>query len=340
LSFSLLKKILIIFFLLILSINVNAQTLLKKIDLADMIVEYPEEILIERGWTKYVSFSVNNSGESDLYNVVVFIKGKTLEWFEFQNNESDVISVGEKIDFVSKISVPFDTPIENYRFSLNINSDEISYETDLTVRVFGTREDLLLHRVQSLRSDLRKLESEASKIESGGVNLTSAISIFQEIRSELNSVEEQIYNKMYTEATESFREIEKLFIKARFEIENPSKIEVEEIKEISITVEDLMLFFSGVGIILLFTSLIYLVRKIRKENKIRLPNLRLKELIIESKKLKELEQEVEKVKEDQGIIEEEYKQRMVSKESYEELRLKYQEKLLELEEKRKKLRGY
>ncbi len=339
-NFSLLKKILIIFFLLIFATNVNAQVLLKKIHLANMIVEYPEEILIERGWTKYISISVNNTGESDLYNINVFIEGNFRDWFEFQNNEALVIQINERIEFVSKISVPYDTQIGSYKFSLNINSDEINYKTDFTVRIFETREDLLLYRIQSLKNDLNELEKEADKVEAGGLNLTAAKEIFQEISTELNLAEEQIYNKMYTQVTESIRDIERLFIKARFEVTNPPKIEVEEIKEISLSNKDTLLFLSGIGIVILSTSLIYLVRKVRKENKVRLPNLRLKELIIESRRLKELEQEIEKVKESQKIIEEEYRGEMISKESYKELRLKYQERLLELEVEKRKIRGY
>ncbi|NIM46965.1 MAG: hypothetical protein GTN40_02280 [Candidatus Aenigmarchaeota archaeon] len=339
-NFSLFKKILIIFFLLIFSTNVNGQTLLKKIDLADMVVEYPEEILIERGWTKYISISINNTGESDLYSVKVFIEGSFPDWFEFQNDEALVIQMAEKIEFVSKISVPYDTPIGNNVFYLNIESDEINYKTDFVVRVFGTREDLLLYRIQKLKNDLNKLENEASSVEAGGINLTSAKIIFQQISSELKLAEGQVYNKMYTQVTESIREIERLFIKARFEVSNPPQIEVEEIKEFDIFNKDVLFFSSGVGIVVLLASLIYLIRKFRRENKVRLPNLRLRELIIESKRLKELEEEIEKTKESQDIIEEEYREKMLSEESYKELRLKYQERLLELESKKRKIRGY
>ncbi|NIO44403.1 MAG: hypothetical protein GTN36_02515 [Candidatus Aenigmarchaeota archaeon] len=339
-NFSFLKKILIIFFLLIFSINANAQTSLKKIDLADMTVEYPQEILIEKGWTKYISISVTNTGESDLYNIKISIEGIFPEWFEFQNNESLVIQINEKVEYVSKISIPFNMPIGNYKFSLNIESDEINYKTDFTVRVFETREDLLLYRVQVLKADLSKLENEAGRIEIGGIDLSSARDIFQQIKSELDLTEEQIYNKMFTQVTESFKEVEKLFIKARFEIENPPKIEVEEEDEIDVLSRNLMFYSSGIGIVLLLVSLIYIVRKVHRENRVRLPNLRLKEIIIESRRIKELEQEIEKIKESQEIIEEEYRGQMLSKESYEEIRLKYQEKLIELEARRRKLRGY
>ncbi len=277
-----------------------------------------------------------------MHNVVISIGGSS-NWFEFQNNKTDIIHVNEKKDFISKISVPYNTSIGSYKFSLNLNSNEIGYKKDFIVRVFGTREDLLLYKIQSLRNNLSELETKADEIETKGINLTSARNVFYQIKRKLDLAEEQVHNKMYAEVTGTIREVEKLFIEAEYDVFNPPKIKPEEIKKIelpSISSKDVLLFSSGIGIVLLLISLIYLVRKVKKENKIRIPNLRLKELIIESKRLKELEEKIEKIKEAQEIIEEEYREKMISKESYDELRLKYQEKLLELEGERKKIRGY
>ena len=324
---------------MIFSVSADAQIFLKKIDLANMEVEYPSEILIERGWTKYVSFAIKNIGETDLYNVNVLIEGTNSNWFEFQNNKTDIITSNEKVEFISKISIPYEMAVGSYKFSFSVNSNEISYKTDFNIRVFDTRDDLLLYQVQNLRNDLKELEDKTDEIERGGINMTSARELFSQIRSELNLAEEQIQSKMYAQLTESIREIEKLFIKANYEVSNPiKKIEFEKNEEL--LTKDTLLLFSGVGIALLSISLIYLIRKIRVENKVRLPNLRIKELIVENKKLKELENELEKIRESEEIIEQEYREDVITKESYEELKMKYQERLLDLESERKKLRGY
>ena len=339
-NFSLIKKFLIIFLILFFSVNVNAQTILKKIDLANITVDCPDEILIERGWTKYISFSVDNNGESDLYKIEVSLEGKYTVWFEFQNDKIDFIPIGSKKDFITKVSIPYDTTIGDYNFSLNIKSDELIYNKNFLVRVFGTRDDLLLYQIQGLREDLNELEGEADKTESNKVNLTFARDIMYQIKSELNQAEEQVRDKMYTQVTETIRDVEKLFIKARFEISNPPNTTEEGTKDMRISEKDILLYSSGIGIGILLISLIYLVRKIKIENKVRVPNLRLKELVVESKKMKELEEEIKKIRESQEIIDEEYKENVISKESYEELRTKYQEKLLDLEGERRKSRGY
>jgi len=135
--------------------------------------------------------------------------------------------------------------------------------------------------------------------------------------------------------------------KAEYDISNPvpnsetlAETETKKLENVTLMLKDFSPYIYSLSIILLVTSLIYLIRKIKIKNKVRVPNLGIKELVVENKRLNELEQEIGKTKESQSIIEEEYKNNVLSKESYDELRVKYQEKLLELETERKKLRGY
>lgn len=341
LNFPSFKKISIIFFLLIFSVSVEGQIILKKIDYANMVVDFPEEMLVEKGYIMNSIFSINNNGESNLYNVKISIEGNNSNWFELQTNKTDRIEINKTKEIMTKISIPKNILIGNYNFSLNIVSDELVYRKNFVISVFESRDDILAYQVQGFRSDLNEMEEEAKKIETKNVNLSYAEDIFYQIRSEINLADDQIRNKMYSQLTETIRDIEKLFIKARFEISHPPNVtESKDTRSIDIFSKDNTILFLGVGIVLLFVSLIYLVRKTKIENKIRIPNLRIKELIRESKKLKEIEDEINKMKESQGIIEEEYKESMISKESYEELRLKYQERLMELEGERRKERGY
>jgi hypothetical protein len=323
LNFSSAKKILIILLLLSLfSVNVNA--------LAGISTSCPDELLIQKGWTNFISFSVNNSGDTNLSNISANIQGDFPNWFEFQNSKIDTLEVNKEVDLVAKVSIPSDISIGNYNFSFSAKSNDVSGKKDFTVRVFESRDDLLLYQIQSLRNNLSELEKEAGAIESTGKNLTSARVLFYQINSELNTAQDQVNSKQYTQETETIRDVEKLFIEATFDVSNPAgPIETKSNQNFDISSKDVFFMSLGIGIIVLLAALIFLVRKIKIENKIRLPNLRLKELIVENKRLKEVEQEIEKIKEAQNIIEEESKENMISKESYDEL-----------EGERKKVRGY
>lgn len=308
---------------------------------ASVTIYCPEEILIEKGWTNFISFSVNNSGDVALKNASATIDGAFSKWFELQSNKIDALEVNKETDLIAKVSIPSEIVIGNYNFSFSVKSSDASGKKDFTVRVFESRDDLLLYQIQNLKNNLSELEKEADKIESTGKNLTSARGILYQINSELNSAKDQINNKQYTQVTETIRDVGKLFIEASFDISNPpGPIETKGDENLNVSSKDIFFISLGIGIVVLLTALIYLLRKIKIENKVRLPNLRLKELIVENKRLKEVEKEIEKTKEAQSIIEEESKENMISKESYDELKVKYQEKLLELEGERRKVRGY
>jgi len=333
LNFSLVKKILIIFLLLIFFTKAYAS--------ASVTIYCPEEILIEKGWTNFISFSINNSGDVALKNVSASIDGTFSKWFELQSNKIDALEVNKETDLVAKVSIPAEIAIGNYNFSFSVKSSDVSGKKDFTVRIFESRDDLLLYQIQNLKNNLSELEKEADRIESTGKNLTSIRSLFYQINSELNSAKDQVNNKQYTQVTETIRDVGKLFIEASFDISNPpGPIETKGNENLNISNKDIFFISLGIGIVVLLIALIYLLRKIKIENKVRLPNLRLKELIVENKRLKEVEKEIEKTKEAQSIIEEESKENMISKESYDELKVKYQEKLLELEGERRKVRGY
>lgn len=324
-------KILIILFLLLLPLKVYALT--------NVTVDYPEEILIEKGWMGYADCIVNNTGDIDIHNVVVSVEG-SYNWLEFQKSTADIITVSNATEFITKIYVPNETSIGSYNFSLELKSDEISIEKDFTVIVFETRDDLLLYQVRNLRSNLNDLKIEAGEVETTGKNVTFIRDILNQIKAKLDLSEEQITEKMYNNVTENIREAEKLFIMAEFELSNPSRSEeTKPFLDINLSSNELLIF-SSVGIILSLVALTYLVRKIKIQNKVRVPNLKVKELVVDNQKLKDLEQEIEKIRESQRMIEGEYRDNIISKESYDELRSKYQEKLLGLETEIKKVRGY
>ena len=332
-NFSSAKKILIIFLLSIFSVRVCA--------MANISISCPNGILIEKGWTNFISFSVNNSGDTDLSNINVNIEGDFPNWFEFQNSKIGVLEVNKEMDLVAKVSIPSDIAIGNYNFSFSAKSNDASSKKDFIVRVFESRDDLILYQIQTLKNNLSELEKKADAIESTGKNMTSARNLFYQINYELNMAKDQLNSKQYTQETETIRDVEKLFIEANFEVSNPYEpIETKSNQSFDISSKDVFFMSLGIGIIVLLITLIYLVSKIKIKNKVRLPNLRLKELFVENNRLKALEWEIEKIEDAQNIIEEESKENMISKESYDELRVKYQEKLLELEGERRKVRGY
>ena len=322
-------KIIVIIFLILFSI--------KSVALANITVS-PEEILIERGWTKYVSFLLNNNGDADVHNVNISIEGY-YNWLELQKNTINSIASNNYTELVTKVNVPSNTETGSYNFSLEIKTDEMSAEKNITVRVFEDTDALLLYQINGLRDDLSTLETQAQSMESSGTNMAGVKNILRQIRNSLDYAEANVTVKMYGNVTGNILSAQKLFIEAEYDLANPPKPAETGLLNFDLFPIELIAL-SSVIIASLLAIIIFLVRKNKISNRVRIPNLKLKEAIVENGKMKDLERDIEKTRESQRMIEEEYRNNIISKESYDELRLKYQQRLSELENEIKKARGY
>jgi len=330
-KYYLLLIILIIF--CIYGIQIRGETPTAKIN----ITEYSEEILIERGWMKYSNIIVKNVGNEELHNVTISVEGIHPEWFEVQTNKTSLLSINETSTFILKLSIPSTAETESYYFSLTANSDEVSDKKNFTVRVFKSRTELMFYEIQILRDDIEVLGGKTDDEERIGMGVTAVRDVLNEAEYLLDAAKNQVNNSMYNAATETINEVKDLIKKADYELSV-----VSPIPHVTILGIPWELFL--VGIILGLIILLYLIREVLKNIHFKIPGpkveLHIKKLILDGRKLKNLEEEFEELRESQNLIEEEYREGMLSEESYEELRLKYQEKLLDLESKKKKIRGY
>jgi len=294
------------------------------------ITDYVKEILIERGWIQYLSVKVKNSGDEDLHNVEISIDGEKSYWFEVQTNKTD-LSKNETATFMLKLYVPFDEEKGTYYFFLNAKSDETSTKKSFTTRVFTSRAEMILYQIQSLRDNINDLKESADEAEMGGKNVTSVKNLLSEAESLLDLAEDHVYNKMYDDATEKIREAENLIRKAEYELTIAPTI---------VTIPPLAIPFEWILIIILIIIIIgillFFILTRKKEGVRKVPGLKIKKLILETKEVKELEEEIESLREAEALLEEEYKEGLISKESYEELKSKYDEKILDIQSKTRK----
>jgi uncharacterized membrane protein len=126
------KKLLVLFILLISLTVVVAQTSMME------ITNYESNILIEKGWIRYISVDVENTGDTYLNNVDVFVQGEKSGWFEADTNRT-VIPPNQSASFLLKLYVPLDEEGGKYSFTLFATSDELTASEDFTIEIFSSR---------------------------------------------------------------------------------------------------------------------------------------------------------------------------------------------------------
>jgi hypothetical protein len=326
-------------FLAVLSIGACAEKINVKSGGSNISVDCPDQILIQRDWANYMSFSVNNSGRVDMNRVSIFADGRYAGWIDLQTGGITSIKAGEKRDFMAKILVPAETKIGDYNFTINVNSIQIDYSKDITLKVFNTRDDMLLYQIQEFADEVKSLRSQADDLEKNQTNMTYARSLLDQAGSEIRLSQDGVKTGAYSQVTQYMREIEQIMIKARFEISNPTAL-AKSSTQMNLPIQEIISYSPFALAALAVVALAYFFRKIKIKGIVRAPNLTLRQAVVDDKRVARLDMEIEQTKESQRLMAEEYSGGMISRESYDELRLKYQERLMSMEIERKKLRGY
>lgn len=185
------------------------------------ITDYPEEISLEKGWTKYVTFQVNNTGmDTELHTVTFDIEGLPQGWTDFQTKKVDVIAPGASASFVVRFTAPADARTQRYVIRMTAAADEASDEKIASVSVFGSRPEVLLQEIRSLKTKLNYLDELANIAERTGKNATTVRDKLERASEILQVADSYLYQKKYDEDLELLRGASKLLELAETEMES------------------------------------------------------------------------------------------------------------------------
>ena len=95
----------------------------------------------------------------------------------------------------------------------------------------------------------------------------------------------------------------------------------------------LILALSIIIILLLLWFFVFKKHKINKKIPGSIPGLKIKRFVLKKKDKKRSKNQIEDMEEAASLLEEEYREGLISKKSYEEMKTKYEEKILELKTK-------
>ena len=320
------KKLIIILMLLVSVGAVFAQSALMEIS------NYEKEIPIEKGWVRYMSIDVENIGDVYLNNVIVSVEGEKSSWFEVETNKTD-IAPNQTVSFLLKLYVPLDEEKGNYYFMLDAVSDEVSVSEEFSVNIFTTRSELLLDQIESFRGKIDDLKSSADDAEVRGKDVESVRAYLAEASPLLEAASNDVYNRLYDDATEKIRNAETLITKADFDLSIASAKSIALTQSISL--EWILIIVLLIIIISMFLWF-FVFRKHEKTRRIpgKIPGLKIKRLIKQEVKKKDYTEEIKNLEEAESLLEEEYREGLISKESYEEMKSKYEEKILNIKTKK------
>jgi len=290
-------------------------------------VEYPKEILIERGWMKYFNVVVTNNGDLNLNNVTISFDGEFPQWFDTQSSVS-TLQVNSNASFLVKLNVPANVEAKTYPFILNIKSKEVTNTKSFTVIVFKSEADAMLYQIQELETEIEDTQRDANRVENSGKNVTSATNDLNEAKNYLDISKDYINKEEYENATDLMINAENLIKKATYDLSiappkalvTPSGFPFE--------------FTIPIPIIAIIIIFIFSLRSRKKKaTTIKQPVVKIKEIGLGGKDVENLENELNDIENSRNLVEEEFKENLISKESYDELKERYERRISELKAK-------
>jgi hypothetical protein len=297
-------------------------------------VEYPKELLIERGWTNYFNVVVKNIGDSILNNVTIYFDDEFSQWFEVTTNKTDVLQISANSSFMVKLSVPPDAEAKSYSFNLYTKSQEITSSKTFTLKVFESKKGMMLYQVQKLELEIEYIKLNATKVENSGKNVSSVMDILDEAKDYVDASKNYINNEKFQEATELMINIENLIKKANYDLSiAPPKIPQLDTSGYSFSY-DLFIIIP----ILAVAALGFYVLKLRSRASIKPPST-IKSALLEVKKPNLLETQLSEAENSKKLVEDEFKENLISKESYDELIEKYEKIISDLKQEIEKKRA-
>ena len=320
------KKIFILFALLLSFSIVYAQA--SGIE----ITEYENNILVEKGWIRYLSVEVKNVGDVYLNNVEIYVSGEKSNWFESQS-EPTSIAPNDTASLLLKLYVPLNEERGEYQFSLTASSEEASTSESFTVEIFTSKTEMLLDQIQNFREEINELKVEADDAEIRGKNVDSVKLMLLEAQSLVEAASNDVYNRLFDDATEKIRDVEILLKKAEYDLSVASD------KPISQTMGFPFEWILIIALLIIIVSMFFWFFVFRRHEKTRkvsgkVPGLKIKRLMMQEKEWREPVEEIKSLEEAKSLLEEEYREGLLSKESYEEMKSKYEEKILNLKTKK------
>lgn len=316
------------------------------------ITDYPSDISVEKGWLKYVTLQVNNTGTTDLHKVTLDVEGIPAGWVEQQTGAVDLLPAGTSAIFAAKITVPAEARTQRYLVKFTAASDEASDEKISEMKVFGSQSEVILQEIQTQRGKLNYLQEVTNIAEREGKNTTSVREKLDRASEILTVAESYLYKKMYNDDLELLQGASKLLGIIETEIdelpaaERPQILTQAFFNPLASWMLTVVAALTGAGI--MFIALKAAGRLVASRKREGYLN-EIKSSIREAPALPavikahpavytsadEYVQEKAKLMRLLSTMESDYRRGALSKESYDELKLKYGNKMAELAGKRR-----
>ncbi len=303
------------------------------------IINYPQEMGIEAGQTKYPTVTVKNTGNVTVYNISLKFRRLPTPWFEITPGEISELKRGEETTFSIKITMPVNAEAKEYIGNLlAIAANQTSDEKTMSVTVFGSRAELIEWEVERLKKALQELEIDVENAKEIGKDVSEIEPLLDNVRESIRDAERYLSEKRYDDSLEAVFVGWKFIERAKYLLAEAPFLDILLVT----TFPPWLIVLLTVLICAVVVMLIFMKRmrgaaeKLFKFQASGVP----RPTTVTVKKIEEkgsLTKETENVKRVLTLIEKEYQEGIISEKAYNDLKSRNEKKLKSIESTMNKL---
>ncbi len=290
------------------------------------IIDYPEEILVEKGDTKFPKVVVRNTGLMALHNLQLVVSGIPSSWVEVQPAKLNALASGDEEAFLVRISVPFSAPAGVRPIRFIALADEKKADKTSQIAIFESRAALIEYEVRRLEEKIAQISKSARDAQLLGKRVDDVWKTLAEATNYTALAKSGLQDGLVDDALGNVRIAEVLVSKASGLLiasgfQAPSR--EEGIAPLTV--------LAIIGFTAIATAAgIYTYRRRREVERALPPSAKTTEKVVEMTAVKsraELEEEEERITRAISLLNEELQQGTISKAAFEELRKRNEARL-------------
>jgi hypothetical protein len=191
------------------------------------IVDYPQEINAESGWSKLYTVKIRNEGDEILPNISFVISGIPSTWYIMSPEAYYKVQPGAELVYSLRIDVPSNATTLDYNMTYRVYSTTSAYDEKTSVlRVFSSTYALLTSELQKVESDRETLASAIQDRQLMGYNITTAWILLGHIDTQINFAKEYMANGNYDNALVSLASAESLVEQGMVSVETADMLPI------------------------------------------------------------------------------------------------------------------
>jgi hypothetical protein len=225
-----------------------------------MISRYNNNISLARDVTILESIVVNNTGQTSLNNVSLFLVGVPVSWYNITPVSYRTLAEGSSTVFVITMRAPRNADVTTYRASLIATSGVVSDTKNIEVSVFRSLEDLLKDDLRKIRKELQDLEVDTRVAEIENKDTTNVELLIDEIHAQIELAEDYLEEGDLEQASSNIANAKNLLEKAKDMLD---RLEVIKVRGFMLPLWAIILILVGIAIAV-FLVLYFKRKKVQK----------------------------------------------------------------------------